>query len=274
MIDHERLYDLLMTIIEEVDEDEYPESFDIIDGSMIPEGGIVLEEPYEIAGMLMGADRTMEMPPQIADLMAEVLIAEINDGNYGAATDLGSLYYTGRIGVQDYAQAMRYYQIAADQGEPVAQENLGYCYYYGRNGEKDYERAYYYFSLGAFAGLPGSLYKIGDMFRYGYYVDSNPREAFNIYTRCLNELDDDSIRQVGADIMLRMADCLFEGIGTEPDAAQALFFYQRAEQMFFDRIRNGDFMVKKNYQKAIERQKEARERAQQNMPDYDWTRYE
>ena len=272
MIDHERLYELLMNILDEVDEEEYPESFDIIDGSMIPEGGIILESPYEIACMLMDADRTREMAPQVADLMAEVLMAEITDGNYSAATDLGALYYTGRIGVQDYNQAMRYYQIAADQGESQAQENLGYCYYYGRNGEKDYEKAYYYFSLGAFAGLLGSLYKIGDMFRNGYYVERNAREAFNIYTRCLDSLDDETVKLFGADIMIRMGDCLFEGIGTEPNYSQALFFYQRAEQMFYDRLQNGEYMLKANYEKSIARQAEAREKAQENLPDYEWTK--
>ena len=272
MIEHDRLYELLMTILEEVDDEEYPECFDIIDGNTIPEGGIILDEPYEIASMLMDADRTKEMPPQVADLMAEVLISEINDGNYAAATDLGSLYYTGRIGYQDYKQAMRYYQIAADHGDVRAQENLGYCYYYGRNVKKDYEKAYHYFSLGAFAGLIGSLYKIGDMFRYGYYVEKNPKEAFLIYARCLDDLDDESVRLFGADIMLRMGDCMLEGIGTTPNPEQAIFFYQRAEQMFFDRIKNGDYMLKANYEKTIARQAEARKEAQKNLPDFEWTK--
>lgn len=68
--------------------------------------------------------------------MNEIYLEEIENENFAVACDLESLYYTGRIGVQDYTKAMHYYEIAANGGDRQAQKNLGYCYYYGRDCEK------------------------------------------------------------------------------------------------------------------------------------------
>lgn len=272
MINNERAIELLMNILEEVDQEEYPETIEVVEGSVFPDGDLLLDEPYEIARGLMEADSTKEMPHEVGDYLAETLLGEISDNNPDAATDLGSLYYTGRIGVQDYTAAIRYYTIAAEQGEPQAQENLGYCYYYGRNVETDYEKAFHYFALGAFAGRTASLYKIGDMYRNGYFVDKNEREAFTIYERCFMNLNDDNIEFFGADIMLRMGDCLYEGIGVAPDYTAALSFYQRAEVMFFKRLQAGDFMIRRNYEKAIRRQGEVREKMKGDIPEFEWTK--
>ena len=57
----------------------------------------------------------------------------------------------------------------------------------------DYEKAFHCFAPGAFSGRPASLYKIGDMYLNGYYVKKNVRDAFRIYRRCLDLLDDDAI---------------------------------------------------------------------------------
>lgn len=272
MIRTERALELLINILENTDEEMYPETIEIVENSVIPEGELILEPVYELAKELMEADPTKVMAQETADFLAETLIGEIRDGNYDAATDLGSLYYTGRIGVQDYTEAVRYYTIAADNGEPTAQENLGYCYYYGRNVEKDYEKAFHYFALGAFMGRIASVYKIGDMYRNGYFIEKNEREAFALYEKCLFDLDENTMGLYGADIMLRMGDCLFEGIGTAIDYAGALGFYQKAEMLFYHRLQEGDFMIKKNYEKSIERQKAAREGMQKNIPDFEWTK--
>jgi TPR repeat protein len=47
-----------------------------------------------------------------------------------------------------YAEAMTYYQQAAELGSVTAMSNLGYCYYYGRSVPVDYQQAAHYFQQG------------------------------------------------------------------------------------------------------------------------------
>src|SRR5260370_4947229 len=54
-------------------------------------------------------------------------------GDPRAQFDLASGYYYGRGIPQDYAEALRWYKMAADQGEPRAEGALGEMYLTGRD---------------------------------------------------------------------------------------------------------------------------------------------
>lgn len=136
----------------------------------------------------------------------------------------------------------------------------------------DYEKAFHYFALGAFDGHICSLYKIGDMYRNGYYVKKNEFEAYRIYRRCLDTMTDEAMPLAGADVMMRIADCYFEGIGTEVEYALALEYYQRAERLFYKRLQKGDFLIKRNYIRVIDRQGQVRQKMKEALPNYDWTK--
>lgn len=271
-MDESRLFEILKEILDEIEENEYPEIYGCIATNIDEEFECVFEDAFSIAAQLHQADGTKQLPKCVADFMLEVYEEELNCGNADAACDLGSLYYTGRAGVQDYSKAIKYYTIAANGGSRQAQENLGYCYYYGRDVDVDYEKAFHYFALGAFDGHIRSLYKIGDMYRNGYYVEKNEQEAFYIYRRCLETMPEDAVPLVGADLMMRMGDCYFEGIGTDVDYKIALDCYQKAESLFFDRLAEGDFMIKGCYEKVIARQGESRENLRKALPAFDWVR--
>lgn len=148
----EELYSRLSAILESVDEKEYPEMIEAL-RFQVGSDGEVYDDAFSIACELHGADGAKPLPELVAVFMEDVYLAEIEHGNFAAANDLGSLYYTGRIGKQSYEKALHYYSIAADGGDRQAQENLGYCYYYGRNCEVDYKKAFHYFALGAFDGI-------------------------------------------------------------------------------------------------------------------------
>lgn len=268
----ERTYELLRNILNTISEEDYPEIYGIIFGEIDDDECTVYEEAMYIAEELHEADGAKQLPKCVADFLMTVYTEELENGNTEAACNIGSLYYTGRAGEQNYAKALEYYSIAAKGGNRQAQENLGYCYYYGRSTEKDYEKAFHYFALGAFDGHINSLYKIGDMYRNGYYVEKNEREAFNIYKRCYETLTDEAIMYVGADVMMRMGDCLYEGIGVDVDYKAALKFYQESERLYFDRIERGDFLIRGCYKKVVERQNEVREKLHETMPTFDWTK--
>ena len=182
--------------------------------------------------------RDNPMPIRVRELVEGILLEGISEGNAVAANNLGALYYDGSIGEQSYKKAMEYYELGAEWGNDQALENLGYCYYYGRETEVDYEKAFACFSKGAFLGRATSLYKIGDMYKRGYYVKQDEEAAFRIYLRCVGMSVDDSedTSSFDADVHVRYADCLLNGIGCNKDVLEALYWAQRAEFEFRKRI--------------------------------------
>ena len=259
-------------LIKHINEEEYPDIAEMLELYQEDEYPFYIPDAYEFAGQLYDCDTAKQLPLEVGKFMNEIYLEEIENGNFAAACDLGSLYYTGRIGVQDYTKAMYYYEIAANGGVRQAQENLGYCYYYGRDCEKDYKKAFHYFALGAFDGHIRSLYKIGDMYRNGYYVEKNEMEAYRIYRRCYETMTDEARPLVGADVLMRLGDFAFEGIDEDADYELALRYYQEAEQLFYKRLKDGDFLIKKCYEKVIARQGEVREKMREELPDYSWTK--
>jgi len=240
----------------------YPESLDVIEANVVFHGeseGFITDSPLSIARQLHDTDGAFPMHPLVAQYCLETYFDAYSEGDADAACDIGSLYYTGRAGEQSYEKAVEYYTFAAEHGCRTAQENLGYCYYYGRSVKKDYEKAYHYFVKGALDGHLISLYKIGDMYKNGYYVDKDEKEAFQIYSHCMDNLTDDSVRRCGADIYMRVAECLYKGIGTDKNLELALRFYQMAESYFYERLKRGDYMIKGNYERTIKEEQEVRD---------------
>ena len=58
-----------------------------------------------------------------------------------AQYNLGIMYAKGQGVPQDYAEAVKWYRLAADQGIPTAQNNLGFMYAKGEGVPQDYSEA-------------------------------------------------------------------------------------------------------------------------------------
>ena len=73
-----------------------------------------------------------------------------NQGNADALFFLGNMYYEGKGVPQDYREAVKWHRRAAAQGEARAQLSLGIQYYGGKEGvAKDNQYAYMWLSLAA-----------------------------------------------------------------------------------------------------------------------------
>ncbi len=262
----------LMEIIENVDENEYPETIDIVKENISDDDGdgVVWEDSFEIANQLADADSDKVMPKLVADYVIDVYLEEIESENAEAMNNLGALYYGGRCGEQSYEKAVKYYTMAAEHGNRLATQNLGYCYYYGRNVPVDYKKAYHYFIKGALDHHLNSLYKIGDMYKNGYYVEKDEREAFIIYSTCYREMDDECAYRMGADICLRMGNAFFYGTGTEVNYSTALEFYKEAEKWYYIQIKNGDIFGRKGLESVIEKMNIIRDKLNSELPGYEW----
>jgi TPR repeat protein len=75
-----------------------------------------------------------------------------DQGDAEAQFNLGVMYHDGRGVSQDYAEAVKWYRLAADQGDAEAQGNLGVMYHDGRGVPQDYGEAYAWFSVAAAFG--------------------------------------------------------------------------------------------------------------------------
>ena len=265
-----------MTIGDILEEDErYSESAFVIRDLLEEASYYDVDElkQYATTG-LHESDAAYPMHPQIADFIIDIYMDGIENEDPDSMTNLGSLYYTGRAGEQDYGKAAYYYHLADLAGERQATENLGYIYYYGRTGEKDYEKAFQYFLKGALDGHFRSLYKVGDFYKNGYYVEKDPKEAFRIYERCLETMTEEALPLVGADVYMRMGDCYHKGIGVEKDLLKAQEMLSTAENLFYKRLMEGDFYQKRNLQHVLDTEAEIRQEiAEELLPDLSWSGY-
>jgi TPR repeat protein len=70
---------------------------------------------------------------------------------------IGAMYYRGRGVIQDYKEAVRWYRLAAEQGDAQAQYWIGAMYYRGHGFTRDHIRAHMWFNLSSSAGhAPGT----------------------------------------------------------------------------------------------------------------------
>ena len=216
-------------------------------------------------------DKILPMHPEVAGLLKDIYLDGVAEGNPNYMCKLGSLYYTGRAGEQDYVKAAEYYHMAEKDGNEQAVENLGYIYYYGRTGKKDYMKAFNYFVKGATKGNVRSLYKVGDFYRNGFYVEKDPKVAFHIYEHCKEMISEELIPEVGADVYMRLGDCYHERIGVEKDLILALSFMCSAEVLIYRRLKFGDFYNQNNLMHVLEAESKIREEIRTELlPDLSW----
>ncbi len=76
-------------------------------------------------------------------------------GMADAQYNLGLKYDNGLGVPQDYAEALKWYRKAAEQGNASAQTNLGVMYGVGEGVPQDYVQAHVWYSLAAFSFPPG-----------------------------------------------------------------------------------------------------------------------
>ncbi|MCR5165169.1 MAG: hypothetical protein K6C40_14225 [Thermoguttaceae bacterium] len=208
---------------------------------------LIDEEDYD--GIFRWADRHHDCVenPNILQKVLECYEMCVEQNMPQAALNLGTMYYNGRVVMQDFKKAVHYYKIAADAGISTALCNLGYCFYYGRHQDVDYEKAYEYFLKGALLhNNINCLYKLGDMYLNGYGVDRNETYAFMLYERAWRTCEEENkkfgVSHCTPDIQFRMGKCFLKGIGTPVDALLALDYLTQALCGFYKRRKTDPFV--------------------------------
>ena len=81
-------------------------------------------------------------------------------GDPAAQFALGAHYATGEDVPQDYAEAVRWFTMAAERGHVVAQATLGAYYWAGRGAPQDLTKAYFWSILAQAGGDQASKYRV------------------------------------------------------------------------------------------------------------------
>ena len=98
-----------------------------------------------------------------------------------AQYNLGVMYDTGRGVPQDYAEAVRWYRKAADQGHAKAQSDLGVMYKNGEGVSQDYAEAVKWYRKAAEQGYALAQSNLGVMYGAGKGVPQNYIQAHMWY---------------------------------------------------------------------------------------------
>ena len=81
---------------------------------------------------------------------------------------------------------IRYFELAADQGNANAQFNLGFQYYIGEGVDQDYDKAFQLFQLSAEQGFPPAMFAYGDCYYLGNGVKQDLKKAAEWYQKAID----------------------------------------------------------------------------------------
>jgi len=108
----------------------------------------------------------------------QALIDAANANDIYAQSKLGDCYRVGdEFTEQDYVAAIKWYRLAAEQGEPGAQNNLGSMYLNGTGIPADAVQAVHWYRLAAEQGLPTAQFNLALRYLHGDSVEQDEREA-------------------------------------------------------------------------------------------------
>jgi TPR repeat protein len=104
-------------------------------------------------------------------------------GNADAQYNLGAMYYHGQGVSQDLKAALKWFTLAAEQGNFVhAQYNLGLMYFNGRGVSPDYKAALKWHTLAAKQGHATAQFILGVMYEKGHAAQQDMKTAIKWLT--------------------------------------------------------------------------------------------
>lgn len=154
---------------------------------------------------------------------------------YQKAADLGNLWAQNNIGVlyeygngikQNYAEAFKWYQKAADKGLALAQRNLGSLYENGTGVKLNYTAAIKWYQKAADQGDDVAQYNLGSLYQ-GRYADANQPGLPANYTEAMNWFRK-AAAQGNTDAMNAIGELYESASGVQQDYNEAVAWFKKA----------------------------------------------
>ena len=141
-------------------------------------------------------------------------------GYTAAQNSLGYAYEWGQGIEMDMQKAIHWYQQAAEQGHAQAQNNLGTMYDHGKGVDDDEERAIYWYQKAAEQGNATAQRNLGIMYSKGTGVKQNDKTAFQWYLKSATQDNPHAQYNVGMSY--------FYGKGVESNQDKAKVWFEKA----------------------------------------------
>ena len=192
----------------------------------------------------------------------EQTLKKAEQGNADAQCDLGFLYSYPKMLVpgvlQDYAEALKWYRKAANQGHAGAQFKLGGMHREGEGVSKDYAEALKWYHKAADQGDAGAQFSLGVMYREGEGVSKDYAEALKWYHKAADQ---------GYDLAAeKLSGMYYRGEGVPKDYVRSYMWASIAEAKGSGKSSIiGDLEKRMTPAQIAEAQREARRRFE-NMP--------
>ena len=143
-----------------------------------------------------------------------------DQGDADAQYNLGLMYDNGQGVGQDFKEAAKWYQKAADQGDAYPQFHLGWMYANGQGVEQDFKEAFKWYQKAADQGVAMAQSNLGAMYDRGEGVEQDFKEAAKWYQKAADQGDANG--QINLGVMYA------KGQGVEQDFKEAFKWYQKA----------------------------------------------
>jgi len=121
----------------------------------------------------------MRMVTMLPPCVSILPLAE--QGDTFAQFNLGLMYDNGEGVPQDYAEALKWFRLAAERGNVTAQYNVGVMYDNGRGVPEDDAEAVKWYRLAAEQGYAKAQGRLGSMYKQGQGVPEDYVEAYAWY---------------------------------------------------------------------------------------------
>ena len=141
-------------------------------------------------------------------------------GSSTAQNGIGFCYCDGDGVDQDYAEAVKWFRKAAEQGDSEAQNCLGYCYYNGQGIEQDYAEAVKWYRKAAEQGNSSAQLRLGNCYYLGYGVVQDYTEAVKLWR--------EAAEQGNSGAQISLGNSYYNGQGVKQDYAEAVKWYRKA----------------------------------------------
>jgi TPR repeat protein len=153
-----------------------------------------------------------------------------DQGNAEAQADIGWLYQNGLGFPQDYVQAMSWYRKAADQGHAEAQNHIGWLYQNGLGVPQDYVQAMSWYRKAADQGNAVAQAYIGGLYQNGLGVTRDYVQAMSWYRKAADQ--GNAVAQAYIGVLYQ------NGWGVPQDYGQAMSWYRKAADQGFAGAQN------------------------------------
>jgi Zn-dependent protease with chaperone function len=141
-------------------------------------------------------------------------------GDPAAQYNLGAMSAKGQGVAQDDKEAVRWYQLAAQQGNARSQFNLGGYYYNGRGVAQDYAEAVRWWKLAAAQGDAQAQFNLGVAYAKGQGVAQDDKEATRLFQLAAQQGDARSQFNLGSRY--------YRGEGVAQDYSEAVRWWKTA----------------------------------------------